>query len=151
MACSTTRYTVPSAFTLQPPKLEYPALRGRSVQIVVLDHRGDRQDSDALVKAVHDSIAQALIGAGVPNVKASDTKLEARITAYRADFEFAAWNGCVRLIATLDAPPRPRAEVAVERCVKRSNLWGYRSGDEAVQQAYSDALSELLSRIDQLR
>ena len=151
IACSTVRYTTPPPGAFQPPRLEYSVLRGRSVQLTVLDHRGDRQESDSLVKVTRDGVAQALSQAGVRIAQTSDTKLDVRITAYRADFEMAEWNGCVRLNATLDAPPRPRSEVPVERCVKKSNLWGYRGGDDALQQAYSDALSELLSRVDQLR
>jgi hypothetical protein len=151
MACSTTRYSAPPRGAFQPARLEYPILKDRSVQVAVLDHRGDRQESEALVKATHDSVAQSLTQAGIRLANASETRFEIRIMAYRADFELAQWNGCVRLIAALERAPEGRSEVPVERCVKRSNLWGYRSGDEAVQQAYSDALAELLSRVDQLR
>ncbi len=150
IACSTVRYTPPPD-SFRPPRLEYPVLRGRSVELTVMDHRGDRQESDSLVKVTRDDLAKALTQAGVRIARTSDSKLEVRITGYRADFEMAEWNGCVRLNATLEAPPRPRSELPVERCVKKSNMSGYGSGDDALHQAYSDAMSELLSRVDQLR
>lgn len=151
VACSTTRYSAPPSGAFQAATLAYPILKGRSIQLAVLDHRGDRQESESLVQATRDSVAQSLTQAGVQIANASEAKFEIRIVAYRADFELAQWNGCVRFVAVLDLTPQGRSEVPVERCVKRSNLWGYRSGDEAVQQAYSDALAELLSRVDQLR
>ena len=149
VGCSTARYTAPSADSFSPPPLDYPALAGHSVRLNVLDHRGDRDQSDQLVSTTRSIVTKSLTNAGIPVEEAGDASFEIRINNYRADFELGEWNGCVRFTATVEVEGNEH-QVPTERCVKKSNLRGYASGSEAVQQAYRDALAELLSKVDQI-
>ncbi len=151
LACSTTRYSAPEPGAFQPPALQYAAFKGSSVAVRVLDHRGVREESEALVQSTRDAIVRSLKGAGITLSKSAQASFEIRIVRYRADFEMGNWTGCVRFQGIVETESEQRHELPVEKCVRKSNLWGGRSGDDAVQEAYSDALAELLSRVDQIR
>lgn len=148
-ACSTTRHTTPAFDSVSLPPLALSVFADHPVHVDVLDHRAERPDSESLVRTTKALLEQALIGAGRTVSADGTATLEVRIRHYRADFELGNWNGVVHLQGTVNTPSS-RHVVPVERLVKKSNMWGYESGDEAVQQAYADALAELLSKVDDL-
>lgn len=102
MGCSTTRHTEPRPADFQLPWIEYPNLRGRTVQVVVRDHRDDDGQVDSLVKVTNESITQSLIRAGIRVQNIGAEKVEVGIMTYQADFDHGKWRGNVRFSATTE-------------------------------------------------
>jgi hypothetical protein len=129
------------------PKLAFNGLAGVPVKVRVLDHRADPAKSAEWVARVQSDVEAALRAAAVSVGGSPDNVFEIRINMARADFELGNWNGCAKLTADLTRSGERRSATA-ERCVKKGNLWGYKTADNVTIMAYQDALAELLSNID---
>ncbi|MCI0572262.1 MAG: YajG family lipoprotein [Myxococcaceae bacterium] len=149
MGCETTRYAV-SRSGPSLPRFAFSGLQSSApFRVEVVDHRSERQESEALTESVTTLMSQALTSAGVALAPDGTARLEVRVQRYRADFELGQWKGCSKLMAIIERPgTSPLTVTPQEKCVTRSNLWGYRSGDEALEAAFYDTVAELLSTMD---
>lgn len=148
--CGTSRASVPSD-SAALPKFSFAALAGSPVTLRVVDHRADPARSTEWTARVRSDVEGALRAAGVTVGDSPDNVFEVRINNARADFELGNWNGCAKLTGDIVRSGR-RVTGTGEKCVKKGNLWGYKTADDVTTMAYRDALSELLSNLDaQLR
>lgn len=147
-ACASSRSSAPSVQT-SFPSYQFRALQGSPVKLTVLDQRAERTDSEALVSRLQESLNNAFRSNGVAVATSAPQELDVRVTQYRSDFELGNWNGCTRLLGQLRQGAGSR-QVEADRCVKRSNMYGYRSASEALSGSFRDALAELLSQLDSL-
>lgn len=148
--CATSRSVPPSGRRADLPQFEFPGLKGRTLRIEVLDHRGDRENSDLWIERLRTDITNALTAAGVAVSPDAPATLEVRINRLRSDFERASWTACARLTTNLDlrSENRGRTEFPVETCVNKANVSGPGTADKALRQVYQDALTEVLSTLD---
>jgi hypothetical protein len=157
--CASTRYASPSAAhpaagadknQAAVTSLTLDVFRNRAVAVRVLDNRMERPQSAVLVdevRAVVDgALEQAHVGAGTDPA----AMLEVRIVRYGAQNELSTWRACVGFGASVEVPPARRHEVATERCATTDNVWGTKSGDEALRVAFREASRDLLSQLDGL-
>jgi len=98
---------------------------------------------------VRASLSAALTANGVGVEPSSEQELEVRITQLRSDFELGNWQGCTRMTARLRQQGEDRRFEA-DRCVTKSNMFGYKSASEALTLSFHDALAQLLSELDAL-
>lgn len=147
-ACATSRSSIPPAVT-DFPSYQFEALSGSGVRLSVLDQRSERSDSDLLVSRMRESLTTALTSSGVSVTETAGLELEVRITQLRSDFELGNWQGCTRMSARLQSGETDE-RVEADRCVTRSNMYGYRSANEALAASFRDALAQLLSELDAL-
>jgi hypothetical protein len=146
--CATSRSTPPGARAALP-QFEFHALKGHTVRLTVLDHRAEASDSGEWVSSIRSDLTSALTRAGVTVSPSGDLNLEARLLEARSDFERSQWKGCAKIAAEVDGSSvSPKATATAEKCVTKSNLWGYATAHRVLTQAYEDALSELLSNLD---
>lgn len=149
LGCGTSRSTVPQAAS-DLPRFTFASLSGQQVSVRIVDHRAGGE-SDRWVTRVTDDVTTALETAGVSIQADAPTSFEVRVNVLRADFELGNWNGCAKLTGYVTGRPTPLSAEG-ERCVKKGNLWGYKTADNVTALAYRDALVELLSALDaQLR
>lgn len=147
-ACATSRNAIPPAKTTFP-QYSFEALQGLAVRLTVLDQRPEQDDSDLLVSRIQESLRAALKANSVTVDPGGEQELEVRITQLRSDFELGNWRGCTRMTARLRRQDMDE-RIEADRCVTRSNMFGYRSANEALAQSFHDALAQLLSEIDAL-
>ncbi|HUR81015.1 MAG TPA: hypothetical protein VM733_09625 [Thermoanaerobaculia bacterium] len=140
VSCTTSRATAPEVSS-PLPQYSFSALKSTPVTVRVLDHRADPQESSQWTSRVKTDVERSLRAAGV--TVGDGEVLEIRIHNLRADFELGNWNGCAKLNAAIG-----HDSATAERCVKKGNLWGYKTADNVMNMAYRDALAELLSRLD---
>jgi hypothetical protein len=162
LACATSRSTTPRKVA-DLPRFQLARLKGQEVRVVVLDHRAEAVNSQEWVSRVVADLSAALTNAQA-KVLAGDggsgdkpfplgVVLEARILHLRSDFELGQWKGCAKLAVELRMGDQAEPiAVEADRCVTKSNLWGYATASKVLSQAYQDAVAELLSSLDrQLR
>lgn len=148
--CSTSRSSVPAP-TSDLPHFSFARLAGSPVTVRVLDHRSDPAQSTEWISRVASDVRDALRNAGVPVSDAAPNILEIRVNTLRSDFELGNWNGCAKLTGDLQMSGA-RLPITAERCVKKGNLWGYKTADNVMSMAYRDSLADFLSSLDsQLR
>jgi hypothetical protein len=149
-ACGTSRSTVPARAT-DLPRFTFSQLSGKQVALRVLDHRANVEQSGEWIQRVTTDVTTALHGAQIRVTDTAPVTMEIRLNTLRADFELGNWNGCARLSGQIEGTGKPASAMA-ERCVKKANLYGYKTADNVVAMAYRDALAEMLSNLDdQLR
>lgn len=146
-ACGTSRSTVPASAT-DMPRYTFPQLSGKQVALRVLDHRANAEQSGDWIQRVTTDVTTALRGAQVRVTDSAPVTVEIRLNALRADFELGNWNGCAKLSGQVEGTGKT-ATATAERCVKKANLWGYKTADNVVAMAYRDALVEMLSNLDE--
>lgn len=148
------RFTPPTAEAVRTRSFGFQAWKGRTVRISVVDARDAFPETDALVRVTSDAITRAFARAGIHPATPGQMSLDVKILRYRADYirrdGRRDWNGCVAFLGLVRTAAGQSHELPVDHCVKRPDFWGPSDGDEAVQQAYSEGLTELLSRADQL-
>jgi hypothetical protein len=72
-----------------------------------------------------------------------------RVTYLQADFELGNWVGCTRMSWDLTAGDAPAADpVSVERCVRKSNMWGYQTANDVVDDSYAAAMADFLTKLE---
>jgi hypothetical protein len=150
-SCAQTVASVPAPISGTPH--DFGRLKGAVTAVTVLDRRAKQDDTSDLVSRVHDDIANALERDGVRVGEGGgdpDARVTVRIHEIDANFERGNWQGCTRVSYTLRMREGEESEdVPLERCVKKSNLWGTETAHEVLDQAYAEAMSELLSKLEQ--
>jgi hypothetical protein len=146
--CATSRSAPPTTQALLP-RFELSALKGHTVDLTVLDHRAEATDTEQWIARLRADVGAARLRAGTTLAPSGEYHIELCLLQARSDFEFAQWKGCARIAADVTGPGVvPPVAAVADKCVTKSNLWGSSTAGRVLQQAYNDALSELLSSLD---
>lgn len=144
-----TRRSEPPAEGPSLPRFAFAGLTGKHVQLKVSDNRADREASFPWTSTVESDVARSLREAGVLLDARGDYRFELRLNVMRSDFGNREWTGCAAMTAAISGPGQGEPRVFdAERCVRKGNMSGYATADEALQEAYGDVLAKLLSDVD---
>jgi hypothetical protein len=150
-SCAQTVASVPSPINSTPH--DFGRLKGTVTAVTVLDRRAKQDDSNELVSRVHDDIANALEREGVRVGEGGgdpDARVTVRIHEIAANFELGNWKGCTRVSYTFRKREGEESEdVPLEHCVKKSNMFGVGTAHDVLDEAYGEAMAELLSKLEQ--
>ena len=146
--CASSRSTPPT--TSAPlPQFDLLALQGHTVALTILDHRAEALNSQEWLARLQSDVSSVLVRAGVTIASSGEYHIELRLLQARSDFELGQWKGCAKLAAEITRfGGLPVVNATADRCVTKSNLWGHATASRVLEQAYADALSELLSSLD---
>ena len=149
MGCASERHAVPPVGTLVTPELRYDLLRGKRINVRVVDERSNREFSEGLIATIEDAVASSLRHAEIPVDETSSDLLEIRIRAFSTELNLGEWKGCAALSSTLKVGEKPEV-MAFEQCVTKLDTAGPKSGDQAAAKALEDALALLLHQVDRM-
>jgi hypothetical protein len=149
MGCAGERHAVPPVGTLVTPDVRYDLLRGKRINVRVVDERSNPELSEALVATIEDAVTSSLRHADIPLDETSSDLLEIRIRGFHTELAMGEWKGCAALSSTLKVGEKPEV-MAFEQCVTKLDTAGPRSGDQAAAKALEDALALLLHQVDRM-
>jgi len=149
MGCASERQRVPPVGTLVTPELRYDLLRGKRINVRVVDERSNPELSEGLIATIEDAVASSYRHAEIPVDERSSDLLEIRIRAFHTELNKGEWKGCAALSSTLKVSERPEV-MAFEQCVTKLDTAGPKSGDQAAAKALEDALALLLHQVDRM-
>lgn len=127
-------------------QVSFPKLRDVPVRVQVSDEREERTNSDAVRANVADLWREALQKDGVAVRDDSENVLHIRVRQYGSTFAGTDWTGCARFTLHASGASLSEEELSAHKCVTKHNAFGYRTADEALAQAYRDAITELIYR-----
>jgi hypothetical protein len=151
--CMGTFGAPPSEGTAQIVEPTFPVLRGRKVMVSILDQRrpADPQKSQRIVTETFARVTSSMERAGIQIAEKGEATIQISIVAYGVDFNLGHWNARAQFRIEVDVPGQARLDMPIDRLVTKANVWGSRDGDEALRQAYADAISGILAHIDEMR
>jgi len=122
-----------------------PSLDGRTVAVLLVDTRGGARGEDPS-ESIFESLQRANPTAHWIRVQSgADADLVIKISVFESTFSLGNWTGTVEF--NVEQPRLGNNRFPVQRSVTLSNLWGYKSADDALRQAYKQAMSELIAKL----
>ncbi len=121
---------------------------GRNIQISILDYRpidGAKVDVISSILGTLKQTNNKVIWQNISNpnlMKVDNPYLKIKVVNYESTFSLGNWSGHVKFDLETH-----KNKFTIEKFVTLSNLWGYKSGADALQKAFEQAMSELISKL----
>ncbi len=142
--CAQTKVYTPQ---VTPTRVELSGLPASIVTVEINDLRAEKNHSDALAAVLRSQVESALTRSPAPE-GATRHRLVIDVVEHRSYFTSGTWNASTRLRARLirsDGSLRGQWEGSGSG--RRSNMWGYHDAKAVSQDAYNNAVSDLLSAL----
>ena len=150
VACSSVRTTVPSGSDIRPPNVQAAQWRDLPVYLKVIDYRPDAPSAGELITAISQALQAAVGRGGAKLVETSPTlEIVVSVTRYEATFSAATWTGCTDFKVATSWNDHAPATVPISRCTSGFNVWGYKTADDVLAHSLSQALSDVIQRLDE--
>lgn len=121
---------------------------GQNIQITVLDYRPDEAVKVNVSSSIIDILRQSnrkvnWQSISNPNlIKLDNPFLKIKIINSESTFSSGNWLGHVKFDLETNGN-----KFTIEKFITLSNLWGYKSGADALQKAFEQTMSELISKL----
>ena len=132
-------------YTSQPVRAQY-TLKGMPsdlVRVQVNDFRGEKEDSELLIKAIKRSILNVLYHEKITGNR-SFYKLQVDIIEHRSFCRLGNWNASTKLrIRLMDSQSNVIGKWIATGNAHRSNMWGYATANALSQDSYNIAIADM--------